>query len=82
MNLGFQAMIVLALLLQKGMSEQIDITDLLQKLEFFMNDSGELEVYNPEDFQLDIEKLLEQAGQETKPLFDENQIELFDNQNY
>ncbi len=58
MNLSFQAMVVLAMLVQKGLSEQIDITDLLQKMEFFLNDSGQLEVFNVDDFKLDLQSVL------------------------
>lgn len=62
MNLSFQAIIVLAMLVQKGLSEQIDITDLLEKMEFFLNDSGQLQVFNVEDFKLDLNLIKDTNG--------------------
>ncbi len=60
MNLSFQAIVVLAMLVQKALIEQKDITDLLAKMEFFLNNEGQLQVFNPEDFKLDLSLVMPQ----------------------
>jgi len=52
MKLSNQALGALMLTLQKGLIEQIDVTDILRGLEFFETINGDLEVKNPPTFKI------------------------------
>lgn len=77
MNFSFQAIVLIAMCVQKGLQEGCDITDLLEKMEFFLNNEGQLQVYNVDDYKLDLNKILSETEEDP---FEIKQIDLFDTQ--
>lgn len=78
MNLSTQAIVLIAMCVQKGLIEQKDITDLLELMEFYVNEEGKLQVYNVDDFKLDLESLIKELGEEDGYQEFGKQLNLFD----
>lgn len=78
MNFSFQAIVLIAMCVQKGLQEGCDITDLLEKMEFFLNNEGQLQVHNVDDYRLDLSSILVEPESESG--FEFKQIDLFDTQ--
>ncbi len=78
MNLSTQAIVLIAMCVQKGLIEQKDITDLLELMEFYVNEEGKLQVYNVDDFKLDLESLIKELSEQDEYQEFGKQLNLFD----
>lgn len=78
MNLSTQAIVLIAMCVQKGLIEQKDITDLLELMEFYVNEEGKLQVYNVDDFKLDLESLIKELSEQDGYQEFGKQLNLFD----